>query len=107
MNFAESLELAPLEDHEDSKLAILRNIWTNYRFRDTLGSLTLFKLPDSALYFLSHFERITSEDFVPCSEDIVRMRRATTGIQVRLGTACYRELFDWVFVFTAACKYLS
>ena len=85
-NFAESLELAPLDDHEDPKLSLLKSIWSNYRFRDTLGSLTLFKLPDSALYFLSHFERITSEDFVPSSEDIVRMRRATTGIQVNIAT---------------------
>ena len=52
------------------------------RFSHTLGSLTLFKLPDSALYFLSHMERILSASFIPSSEDMIRMRRATTGIQV-------------------------
>ena len=72
------------EDQDDSKLSLLKKIWSNYKFRNTLGSLTLFKLPDSALYFLSHFDRIISDDFTPTSEDIIRMRRATTGIQVRL-----------------------
>ena len=62
----------------------MREIWSNFKFRDNLGGLTLFKLPDSALYFLSHFERIMSSSFVPLSEDIIRMRRATTGIQETL-----------------------
>ena len=63
---------------------LLREIWSNYKFRDSLGGLTLFKLPDSAIYFLSHFDRIVSSSFVPLSEDIIRMRRATTGIQETL-----------------------
>ena len=54
------------------------------RFRSTLESLTLFKLPDSALYFLSHMERLLSPSFTPSTEDMIRMRRATTGIQVSL-----------------------
>ena len=70
---------------------LLREIWNNYKFRDSLGGLTLFKLPDSALYFLSHFDRILSSDFVPLSEDIIRMRRATTGIQVVFSTLIGRD----------------
>ena len=71
-------------DEGRTRVDLLREIWSNYRFRNSLSGLTLFKLPDSALYFLSHFERILSETFVPLSEDIIRMRRATTGIQETL-----------------------
>ena len=72
------------DDEERTRADLLREIWSNYKFRDSLGGLTLFKLPDSALYFLSHFDRILCETFVPLSEDIIRMRRATTGIQETL-----------------------
>ena len=54
------------------------------RFRSTLERLTLFKLPDSALYFLTHLERLLCPSFTPSTEDMIRMRLATTGIQVSL-----------------------
>ena len=63
-------------------LTLLKQIGNNDKFKTTLRALTLFKLPDSALYFLSQFDRILSDSFVATSEDIIRMRRATTGIQV-------------------------
>ena len=72
------------DDEGRTREDLLREVWSNYKFRDSLGGLTLFKLPDSALYFLSHFERILCDSFVPLSEDIIRMRRATTGIQETL-----------------------
>ena len=42
--------------------------WNVKHFR----SLAVFKLPDSATYFLSHWERILDKDFLPLGEDIVR-----------------------------------
>ena len=66
----------------ESRNILLREVWSNYKFRATLASLTLYRLPDSALYFLSNFERILSDNYLATSEDIIRMRRATTGIQV-------------------------
>ena len=73
-----------IDKEETTRADLLREIWSNYKFRNSLSGLTLFKLPDSALYFLSHFDRILCETFVPLSEDIIRMRRATTGIQETL-----------------------
>ena len=64
-----------------SKKEVLDDIWHHHQFRETLGSLTVFKLPDSALYFLDHFNRILGDEFVPNSEDMIRMRQATTGVQ--------------------------
>ena len=40
--------------------------------RQIIRSLAVFKLPDSANYFLSHWERILDKDFLPLGEDIVR-----------------------------------
>ena len=69
------------EQRDLERKRTLQSIWHHYKFRETLGSLTIFKLPDSALYFLDHFDRILEENFVPNSEDIIRMRQATTGVQ--------------------------
>ena len=74
------------DDEVRTRADLLREVWSNYKFRDSLGSLTLYKLPDSALYLLSHFERILADGFLPASEDIIRMRRATSGIQETLLT---------------------
>ena len=70
-------------DHNLLQLQVYKVLYL--RFRSTLESLTLFKLPDSALYFLTQMERLLGPSFTPSSEDMIRMRRATTGIQVRLG----------------------
>ena len=74
-------EKGSFEEVLATKDKVLEDIWHHYKFRETLSSLTVFKLPDSALYFLDHFDRIMSEDFVPNSEDMIRMRQATTGVQ--------------------------
>ena len=59
---------------------ILTKIWKDETFTSILLSLGQINLPDSALYFLSHFERLLSFDFLPTNEDIVRMRQSTTGV---------------------------
>ena len=43
-----------------------------YIYIVSIRSLAVFKLPDSATYFLSHWERILDRDFLPLGEDIVR-----------------------------------
>eukprot|EP01126_Amoeba_proteus_P008093 TRINITY_DN1297_c0_g1_i11.p1 TRINITY_DN1297_c0_g1~~TRINITY_DN1297_c0_g1_i11.p1 ORF type:complete len:343 (-),score=59.10 TRINITY_DN1297_c0_g1_i11:260-1288(-) len=42
---------------------------------------TTFHLPDSAIYFLSNIERISTPGYIPSVEDLLRCRVRTTGIQ--------------------------
>ena len=40
----------------------------------------MFHLPDSALYFLANADRFLEEKYVPTNEDILKMRKTTSGI---------------------------
>ncbi|KAM6217768.1 guanine nucleotide-binding protein subunit alpha-15 [Rhynchocyon petersi] len=39
-----------------------------------------FHLLDSAMYYLTHLERITEEGYIPTAQDVLRSRMPTTGI---------------------------
>nr|XP_027779465.1 guanine nucleotide-binding protein subunit alpha-15-like [Marmota flaviventris] len=39
-----------------------------------------FHLLDSAVYYLSHLERITEDGYIPTAQDVLRSRMPTTGI---------------------------
>ena len=65
---------------QNSRTSILRKIWNDQAFTEIILSLAPMNLPDSALYFLTNFERITDGDFMPTSKDMIRMRKSTTGV---------------------------
>ena len=64
----------------ERRIALLRNIFDDYKFTEVLLSWNMFKLPDSALHFFAHADRILEEKYVPSNEDILRMRKPTSGI---------------------------
>jgi hypothetical protein len=59
---------------------LLWKIWNNQEFTNTLLSLGHVKLPDSALYFLTHFERIIEDGYLPTNKDMLFMKKSTTGV---------------------------
>jgi hypothetical protein len=59
---------------------LLHKIWQHEEFTNILLSLGPRNLPDSALYFLKHFERLINLNFSPTNDDIFRMRKVTTGV---------------------------
>ena len=59
---------------------ILLQICQQEEFTNILLSLGPSNLPDSALYFLSQFDKLVSESFLPSDTDILRMRKTTTGL---------------------------
>ena len=65
------------EPHQ-TRPELLAAVLDSPAFRDTLTSLALYRLPDSALYFLSHSHRILQSDFLPTSEDIIRCNKPAT-----------------------------
>ena len=64
----------------ERRIALLRNIFDDYKFTELLLSWNMFKLPDSALYFFANADRILEKQYVPSNKDILRMRKATSGI---------------------------
>jgi len=53
----------------------------------------MFKLPDSALHFFANADRILEKEYVPSNEDILRMRKPTSGITetvITFGTVSFR-----------------
>ncbi|KAF7368120.1 Kinase-like protein [Mycena sanguinolenta] len=51
--------------------------------RKTISSFGDFELSDSAEYFFDSIERLAAENYVPTTEDILRLRVKTTGIYER------------------------
>ena len=64
----------------ERRLELLRNIFDDYKFTELLLSWNLFKLPDCALHFFANADRILEKIYVPSNEDILRMRKSTSGV---------------------------
>uniref|UniRef100_A0A5F7ZCP3 Guanine nucleotide-binding protein subunit alpha n=2 Tax=Macaca mulatta TaxID=9544 RepID=A0A5F7ZCP3_MACMU len=55
-------------------------LWRDAGIRACYERRREFHLLDSAVYYLSHLERITEEGYVPTAQDVLRSRMPTTGI---------------------------
>ncbi|XP_047387713.1 guanine nucleotide-binding protein subunit alpha-15 isoform X1 [Sciurus carolinensis] len=55
-------------------------LWRDAGVRACYERRREFHLLDSAIYYLSHLERITEEGYVPTAQDVLRSRMPTTGI---------------------------
>ncbi|VCW59176.1 unnamed protein product [Gulo gulo] len=55
-------------------------LWRDAGVRACYERRREFHLLDSAVYYLSHLERITEEGYIPTAQDVLRSRMPTTGI---------------------------
>ncbi|XP_064136320.1 guanine nucleotide-binding protein subunit alpha-15 isoform X3 [Loxodonta africana] len=55
-------------------------LWKDPGIRTCYERRHEFHLLDSAMYYLSHLERITEEGYIPTAQDVLRSRMPTTGI---------------------------
>lgn len=55
-------------------------LWSDGGIRACYERRREFHLLDSAVYYLSHLERITEEGYIPTAQDVLRSRMPTTGI---------------------------
>ncbi|XP_023620446.1 guanine nucleotide-binding protein subunit alpha-15 [Myotis lucifugus] len=55
-------------------------LWSDAGIRACYERRREFHLLDSAVYYLSHLERITEEGYIPTAQDVLRSRMPTTGI---------------------------
>ena len=60
--------------------SIIKRLWDDPVVPEALGRRSEFYLPDSAQYYFKNIERICANDYTPTSEDILRVRKKTTGI---------------------------
>lgn len=73
-------EEAKIWDVRQLRSHILGKIWQNSEFTYTLLSLGRVKLPDSTMYFLSNFDRILADNYIPTNKDMLFMKKSTTGV---------------------------
>uniref|UniRef100_A0A914XCM7 Uncharacterized protein n=1 Tax=Plectus sambesii TaxID=2011161 RepID=A0A914XCM7_9BILA len=60
--------------------ATMKRIYKSVPVQQCLKRQHEIELLDSAVYFLDALDRITSFDYAPCQQDVLRTRIATTGI---------------------------
>ncbi|XP_062268788.1 guanine nucleotide-binding protein subunit alpha-11-like isoform X2 [Platichthys flesus] len=58
----------------------IRNVWNDHSVQRCYDRRREFQLSDSAKYYLSDLDRITSPFYIPTLQDILRVRVPTTGI---------------------------
>ena len=60
--------------------SILKKLWADPIVADAMHRRSEFYLPDSAHYYFQNIERICLPGYTPTAEDILRVRKKTTGI---------------------------
>ncbi|XP_075159883.1 G protein alpha subunit f isoform X2 [Haematobia irritans] len=55
-------------------------LWNDFGIRTCYERSNEFPLSDSTKYFLDNFERISQDNYIPSTEDILHSRKVTTGI---------------------------
>ncbi|XP_013113950.1 guanine nucleotide-binding protein G(f) subunit alpha [Stomoxys calcitrans] len=55
-------------------------LWNDFGIRTCYERSNEFPLSDSTKYFLDNFERISQDNYIPTTEDILHSRKVTTGI---------------------------
>uniref|UniRef100_A0A8D2J5M0 Guanine nucleotide-binding protein subunit alpha n=1 Tax=Varanus komodoensis TaxID=61221 RepID=A0A8D2J5M0_VARKO len=65
---------------ETSHARMIKSLWKDSRIRTCYRRRREYHLLDSAAYFLSNLDRITADGYIPSSQDILRTRVPTTGI---------------------------
>ncbi|KAM9307360.1 guanine nucleotide-binding protein subunit alpha-14-like [Pholidichthys leucotaenia] len=73
----ESTQVVTLESWQADAI---KRVWSDHGVQTCYDRRREFQLSDSAKYFLSDMERISSSSYVPTIQDIVRVRVSTTGI---------------------------
>ncbi|KJE89708.1 guanine nucleotide-binding protein G(q) subunit alpha [Capsaspora owczarzaki ATCC 30864] len=77
------------EEYADS----VTQLWADPSIQETFDRKRQFQLNDSAKYYFDDLPRISSADYVPNEQDVLRSRVATTGIieyKFTLGTSVFR-----------------
>jgi len=58
----------------------LKALWTDEGIQKAYARQSEFQLNDSAKYYFENIDRLSSDDYVPSEQDVLRSRAKTTGI---------------------------
>ncbi|KAG7241168.1 hypothetical protein INR49_025911 [Caranx melampygus] len=64
----------------DSQVEAIKRVWNDHGVQRCYDRRREFQLSDSAKYYLTDLDRITSAFYIPTLQDILRVRVPTTGI---------------------------
>jgi len=58
----------------------VKSLWADEGIQKAYGRQSEFQLNDSAKYYFENIDRLSSDDYVPSEQDVLRSRAKTTGI---------------------------
>lgn len=64
----------------DSHLPLLKQLWAHPVIQEAFSRRNEYQLTDSAGFYFDSLDRIGASDYLPSIQDVLRARRATTGI---------------------------
>lgn len=70
-----------IESIPEHHIAAIKKFWADAGVQECYRARNKFQLNDSAHYFLGDIDRIATPNYIPEIDDILRTRKATTGIQ--------------------------
>jgi hypothetical protein len=79
-NRLSSVQIDNVQSISDNDKEDIRRIWADPGTQECYKNRREFQLSDSTKYYLDDFDRIAAEDYVPTTQDVLRVRIPTTGI---------------------------
>ncbi|KAG9270412.1 guanine nucleotide-binding protein subunit alpha-14 [Astyanax mexicanus] len=79
-NLLNELEVDKVMDLDQNYVEAIRSLWSDQGIQECYDRRREYQLSDSAKYYLSDLERISTPTYVPTEQDILRVRVPTTGI---------------------------
>lgn len=65
---------------EDSHVIAIKQLWLDPGIKECYDRRREYQLTDSAKYYLDSLDRISTKDYLPTEQDVLRVRVPTTGI---------------------------
>jgi guanine nucleotide-binding protein G(q) subunit alpha len=65
---------------EDSHVTAIKSLWADPGIKECYDRRREYQLTDSAKYYLDSLDRISTKDYLPTEQDVLRVRVPTTGI---------------------------
>lgn len=76
----EDVSIVQVTQLEQGHVDAIRRLWADSGIRACYSRRCEYQLLDSTEYYMNNLDRITSQDYIPTEQDVLRVRFPTTGI---------------------------
>ena len=79
-----AIDFESVTTFDEPYVSYIKTLWADPSIQEVYDRRREYQLTDSAKYYLSDLERISSPDYLPTEQDILRVRVPTTGTSIKL-----------------------